>query len=205
MGRRIEVTTPGDLDRSWTQDGPASLPVGVAQIVTSLTYMPNDLPAHVDRTLASLVAIEAELRASGLQQALAILNGRTRHRYTGAYIIDPPKLRNHCLYDRENPEVRVMGDLVLRDSYCGIVAEHGVPFTTSNSMADPRLEGHPLRELIVAYHGYPLRDPTGRCFGTLCHWDERPRLTPASEIPLIMAVAPLVARKVLDELGQITA
>lgn len=160
----------------------------------------RDEPTAID---ASIAALEFQLVAAGLHGALAFLNGRTRHRYTGTYLFDPPKLRNHCLFDRENPEVRSMNDLLLRDSYCGIVGEHNEPFGTDDSLSDSRLEGHPSRHSIFAYRGFPLRDDTGVCFGTLCHWDVRPRIMPIAEIPLFLAAAPVLARRVLTELGRL--
>ena len=149
-----------------------------------------------------LSTLQKTLSEHGTLGALRYLNSRTRHRYTGTYLFEPPLLRNHCLFDRENPDVRSMEDLVLRDSYCGKVAESGEPFATENSMTDQRLAGHPARTLMMAYHGFPLRDEVGNCFGSLCHWDVRPRLIPAAEFPVLQAAAPVLARQVLHEIGR---
>lgn len=148
-----------------------------------------------------LSTLEKTLSEQGTLGALRYLNSRTRHRYTGTYLFDPPLLRNHCLFDRENPDVSAVDDLLLSDSYCGKVAE-GDPFTTEDSMMDQRLAGHPKRTLVVAYHGFALCDETGRCFGSLCHWDVRPRLIAAAELPVLHAAAPVVARQVLKEIGR---
>lgn len=136
------------------------------------------------------------LRARGLHAALAFLNERTRFRYTGAYRFDPPHLRNISLFDRENPDVLTMDPLVLDDSYCGIVARSGERFVVEDSMHDVRLSGHPAQATMIAYHGYPLRDGTDRCFGSLCHWDVRPRLLPDGESQLLYDIAPIIARAI---------
>lgn len=154
-------------------------------------------PAALDTKLA---ALECQLASAGLRGALAFLNERTRHRYTGVYLFDPPVLRTHCLFDRENPDLRSVGDLVLRETYCSIVADHNEGFQTDDARKDARLEGHPARQGTLAYHGFPLCDETGYCFGSLCHWDVRPRLMPTLEIPLLQAAAPVLARRILEEI-----
>ena len=141
--------------------------------------------------------ISQMLRQHGMYAALEVLNLRTRYRYTGVYQVAPPLLRNVCLFDRENPRVRTMDDLVLHDSYCGIVARSGESFAVKNSQTDARLTSHPARATMIAYHGFPLRDTTDRCFGSLCHWDVRPRLLPKGEAQLLHDVAPMIAHAVL--------
>ena len=132
------------------------------------------------------------LERRGLHALLAHLNGRTRHRYTGVYTFAPPMLRNVSLFDRENPGIVRGGDTPMAETYCSVVGADGQPFATGNSQHDPRLVAHPARSSVLAYCGVPLRDETGRCFGTLCHFDMRPRLIPAAEIPILAEVAIMV-------------
>lgn len=147
---------------------------------------------------AELVAcVRRELRERGVHSTLGFLNHRTLHRYTGVYLIDPPLLRNHCLYDRENPAVYAVSDLVLADTYCGLSGATDQPTLIANSLADARLESHPSRLAIQSYVGVPLRDGTNRCFGKLCHWDTRPRILNASEVAALREVAPLIASEVM--------
>lgn len=136
--------------------------------------------------------LKRAFRSGGTYGALRFLNGRTRHRYTGAYLFDPPRLVNYCLFDRDNPEVRCQADLVLRDSYCGKVAEND-EFATDDALHDERLKSNPNRTLMLAYHGYAVRDANGECIGSLCHWDTRPRLLAACEAPLLRAAAALIS------------
>lgn len=137
---------------------------------------------------------ELLLEREGMHGALAFLNARTRHRFTGVYRFDPPMLRNVCLFDRENPTLRLGGDSPMRETYCSLVGEVNAPFLTNDAAADARLAEHPARASVIAYCGVPLRGEGGLCFGTLCHFDLRPRLAPLGELPLLERVAPIVAR-----------
>ena len=150
--------------------------------------------------LVELVAcVRQELRERGLHSTLGFLNRRTLHRYTGVYLIDPPLLRSHCLYDRENPAVHSVSDLVLANTYCGLSGATDQPLLIPDAFADPRLEGHPSRLAIQSYVGVPLRDSTNRCFGKICHWDTRPRMLDGREVAALRDVAPLVAVHVQRE------
>lgn len=130
---------------------------------------------------------------SGLHAALAFLNARTRHRYTAVYRFEPPMLRNVCLYDRENPSLHVGGDSLMHETYCSIVGDRAISFSTADSLADPQLTGHPSRGSVQAYCGAPVVDEHGTCIGTLCHFDPRPRLVPETEILVMERVGALLA------------
>ena len=136
---------------------------------------------------------------SGLHEALAFLNSRTRHRYTGLYRFDPPMLRNVCLYDRENPRLHVGSDSPMSETYCSIVGERAAPFATPNALGDASLAAHPARSDVQAYCGAPVQDGDGRCVGSLCHFDVRPRLVPETEIPIMERIAQLLTAAVRGE------
>ena len=137
----------------------------------------------------------AELRAGGMVAALRYLNARTRFRFTGVYRADPPVLRNLYLFDRENPALNVCGDVVpLTGTYCAIAYGDNEPFTTDDAQRDERLRAHPARESVLSYCGVPLRDDRGRAWGTLCHYDVRPRLLSLPERHVLEDVAPLLVR-----------
>lgn len=128
----------------------------------------------------------AALRRSGLYAALALLNGRTRYRFTGIYRVDPPLLRNLRLYDRENPSLELGGDIsTLDETYCHIVYHTEDCFATDDAARDERLRTHPARASVLCYLGAPVHDPAGRTWGTLCHFDVRPRLDPPRELPVL--------------------
>lgn len=138
------------------------------------------------------------LRRDGVRSVLSLLNQRTRHRYTGAYVFLPPILRSVCLVDRENPGVTLAEDTLLTDTYCSIVGQQGRHFRTADSTTDTRLTAHPARLKVRAYHAEPLLDSTGKCFGSLCHWDTRPRVLPREEATLLGELAPMIAQQVLE-------
>lgn len=154
------------------------------------------LPTQIVASLASVVTqCAAELQRSGVLAALAFLNERTRFRYTGVYHADPPVLRNVQLFDRENPRLNLSGEVVqLDETYCGMTRETNAPVTIADSLQDPRLRAHAARESVLSYGGVPIRLNNGRPWGTLCHFDVRPRLLSPAELHILEAAAPLFAR-----------
>ena len=121
---------------------------------------------------------------------LARLNSRTRFRFTGLYRVAPPYLRNLYLYDRENPNLNVSGEISrLDETYCAIVCAVGHLFATVNSDNDVRLATHAARERVISYCGVPIRRESGVIWGTLCHYDVRPRLLPRFETEVLQQVA----------------
>lgn len=139
-------------------------------------------------------AFAQRLNTYGILAALAFLNDRTRFRFTGLYRAVPPALHNVALFDRENPTLKLSGAIcALEDSYCSIVCASGDPLAIDDSRGDHRVAHHPSRDAIQSYTGVPVRDAGGRVVGSLCHFDGRPRLLPASELPVLTSVAPLLA------------
>lgn len=143
--------------------------------------------------------IEAEFRATlltlGMHSALGLINARTRYRFTGVYRADPPMLRNEYLFDRENPSLSLGGDVnPLDHTYCSIVAATQQPFAVANARHDRRLTLHPARDSVVAYVGVPIRIPNGCIFGTLCHFDLRPRILPLDEVATLESISRIVAQ-----------
>lgn len=158
------------------------------------------------RATAPSTSIQAEvatlLRTAGIHAALAYLNARTRCRFTGVYQVDPPLLRNVHLFDRENPDLNIAGEVSSLDiGYCGIVCETGAPFTTSDAQHDPRLRAHAARDSMLAYAGAPIRMPDGRAWGTVCHFDLRPRIIVPEELSVLVTVTPLFATWVREHCG----
>ncbi|MDB4906608.1 MAG: luxQ 8 [Gemmatimonadetes bacterium] len=140
--------------------------------------------------------VQQQLEAGGLRRVLRYLNARTRHRFTGAYVFEPPMLRSVSLFDRENPDIMV-GELApLDETYCSLVGARASAFRTDDAPRDERLALHPARQSIQAYCGAPLVNGEGACFGSLCHFDVRPRVVPVQEATTLLVVAPLVAAEV---------
>ena len=58
----------------------------------------------------------------------------------------------------------------LGDSFCQIVLRDGF-LLAEHSGRDPRLDGSPYQNVVVAYHGVPILGNSGELSGTLCHFD----------------------------------
>jgi GAF domain-containing protein len=79
------------------------------------------------------------------------------------------------------------------ETYCSITCATEKPFTTTDAAQDARLETHAARDCILCYAGVPIRLEGGRLWGTLCHFDLRPRLLKAEELRSLETVAPVVS------------
>ena len=145
-------------------------------------------PVDAEGLAAECLAL---LEGSGVHALLARLNARTRFRFTGVYRIDPPRLRNLALYDRENPSLRLGGGVsALAETCCAIVVETGTGFATGAAHADARLDAHAAQHgPVQAYQGVPLCAANGGVWGTLCHYDLRPRLLPVEELEVLTWIA----------------
>ena len=149
-------------------------------------------PTHV-RSRDNIVAdCETVRMSSGVVGALRYLNARTRFRFTGVYHADPPFLRNVFLFDRENPTLNVSGEHApLEETYCSITHATQSPFVANDAPRDPRLQAHSARHSVISYAGVPIRRGSGMVWGTLCHFDVRPRLLESGELEVLEIVAPL--------------
>ena len=151
---------------------------------------PARLPENA--TAEIVQAVVRSLNERGTRGALEYLNARTRYRFTGLYRVEPPMLKNICLFDRENPDIPCSGDVnTLDETYCCIVGETGKLFVTPDARTDARLAPRGARGGVISYSGVPVvRD--GVVVGTLCHFDLRPRLLWPQEVEVMEAVAPLL-------------
>ena len=114
---------------------------------------------------------EQTLQAKDLFAALVFLNSTTTYRFTGIYYFEPGIVKSFMLADRENPNLRVGGDVPWFDSYCMMTAEDGDQCEIQNSLADFRLTVHAARHTVLSYCAVLLRMPDGEELGTLCHYD----------------------------------
>lgn len=128
---------------------------------------PQDVFAH----------FEQMLRDQELFAALRYLNSTTTYRFTGIYYFEPGIVKSLVLADRENPDLRVGGDVPWFDSYCMMTAENGKECEIQNALADERLRSHAARKAVLSYCAVLLRMPDGEALGTLCHYDIVPRNT----------------------------
>ena len=179
---------------------------GMPQLVAGEPRNGHPAFSHRDTAPAACAArIAALLHHAGLHAALGALNERTRYRFTGLYRAEPPLLLNVALFDRENPSVAASGAVArLEETYCSITRRTAAPFSTDDARRDPRLGAHAARDSVLCYSGVPIRLDNGVPWGTLCHFDLRPRLLPPDELAVLASVAPVVADWLLTSDGAIS-
>ncbi|MGJ7573292.1 hypothetical protein ACSFBX_22395 [Variovorax sp. RB2P76] len=124
----------------------------------------------------SVDSFVAVCESRGLAEALGQLNRRVPHRFTAVYRLEGDLFRNIALIDKAGearPEY--LEEVPMGISFCQFVLRDGA-FLTTNSAHDDRLDGHPYKGVMVAYHGVPIPGAGGTLLGTLCHFDllERP-------------------------------
>jgi GAF domain-containing protein len=128
-------------------------------------------------------------QAKGLHVALSELNQRVLHRYTAVYRLDGAMLRNVELVDKKGEgRPDFLAVVPMGASFCQFVLRDGM-FLTSNSAEDNRLDGHPYKGVMVAYHGVPIPGPEGSLFGTLCHFDVQEQALDDAEFAYLQTVA----------------
>ncbi|CAN5233389.1 hypothetical protein BH10PSE18_BH10PSE18_26910 [soil metagenome] len=130
----------------------------------------------------------------GVAAAMLALNRRVPHRYTAAYRLEGDRLRNVELIDKageDRPEY--LAEVPFETSFCQFVLRDG-RFLTSDSSLDSRLDGHPYKGVMVAYHGVPIVDEAGGLLGTLCHFDIEKQPFTESDFAHLQAVARVIHR-----------
>ena len=136
----------------------------------------------------------ALLAGQGIRGVLGHLNARTRFRFTGLYRAEPPRLHNLCLYDRENPSLQLKDDITrLEATFCSVVCDRNAPLAIADAARDERAREHPASDSFLSYVGVPVRHGSDRVWGTLCHFDPRPRIVPPGEIDVLESAAAVIA------------
>ncbi len=138
-----------------------------------------------------LSQVTEALRSGRLHVALALLNARTVHRFTGVYRYDGATLRNVALFDRFAPDVERGEDAPMVATFCAIVPTVGDSLEVTDGRTDSRFPWM-QDNAVVYYCGVQIRDHAGTPVGTLCHFDLQRCETPSSELPLMGAAAPLL-------------
>jgi GAF domain-containing protein len=141
------------------------------------------------------------LEQDGLRVALGYINSTTRFRFTGAYRFKPPMLSSIGIFDRENPALALAAEVEMATTYCSIIGAGEDAFAVDDAAQDARVSTHPAREKYAAYCGVPLRTADGAAFGTLCHFDPRPRIGTVEQLDLLERVSPVLAAYVLARAG----
>ena len=157
-------------------------------MVESMYHDPQTQPAQPAPPPTDYRAFEASLRTGGIRAALAFLNQRTPHRYTGIFRYDGDMLRNVALHDKWDVQVRRGSDLPLAEAFCSVVHDTAQPLVVEDGASDlrfPHLRDGP----VLSYCGALIRDDAGNRYGALCHYDVQPCQAKASDLPLMVAAA----------------
>lgn len=136
-------------------------------------------------------AFSLRLGQQGLPGALAFLNARTPHRFTGVFRFDGETLRSVALVDSWDRSVGQGEDIPLAQAYCAVLHDTGEPLEVLDSRTDGRYPGM-ADSPVVSYCGVLIRDPDGQPWGALCHYDLKPCQTKSSDMPLLAAAAGLL-------------
>jgi hypothetical protein len=114
------------------------------------------------------------IMTDGLWAARRWLNGKVQYRYTAIFAFHGDTLRNLCLVDKENANIKGCVDQPITDSYCIYIHRSGERFSVEHALHDKRVEGHTKQRSYQCYYGIPLSDPDGKLLGTVCHFDMAP-------------------------------
>jgi hypothetical protein len=132
------------------------------------------------------------LKSDGLWAGMSYLNGVSPYRYSAVFRFDGGMLRNVCLVDRQQPQVRDCPEMPVTESYCVYVRDTGGEFGVEHAHMDCRVIGHPKAGRFQSYYGVPLLADDGQLVGTVCHFDEAPvTLEPAISV-VLNEIAPFV-------------
>ncbi len=86
----------------------------------------------------------------------------------------------------------------LNRSVCQYAVANGTPLILEDARTDPVFKNHPavLDGTLVAYLGIPLIDGHGNGIGTLCVYDEKPRLWSTGHVQILSDLAELAAERI---------
>ncbi|SCK26516.1 hypothetical protein VAR608DRAFT_2166 [Variovorax sp. HW608] len=134
-------------------------------------------------------AVRDLLANSGIVPALAMLNDRTRFRFTAIYRLNGDVMHAAHAFDRESEYRSWLKVVPLGRSFCQHAVEHG-EFVTSHASRDQRLTDRPYVGMVESYYGRLLTKESGEPYGTFIHFDLEPRSIPSEEIHFLREVIP---------------
>jgi GAF domain-containing protein len=88
----------------------------------------------------------------------------------------------------------------LERSVCQYAIANGAPLLIEDARIHPIFKNHPvvLDGSVVAYLGIPLMDDDRNAIGTLCVFDEKPRLWSTGHVQVLSDLAALAAERIFD-------
>ena len=85
----------------------------------------------------------------------------------------------------------------LEQSVCQYAVANGTPLILEDARTDPIFKNHPVVQAgaVIAYLGIPLIDHDGNAIGTLCVFDNKPRLWGTGHVQIMTDLAALVTER----------
>lgn len=89
-------------------------------------------------------------------------------------------------------------ETTLDQSICQYAVAEGNPLVLEDTQSDPVFKNHPVvrNGEVGAYLGIPLMDPQGNAVGTLCVFDEKPRLWGTGHVQVLTDLAALAMERI---------
>lgn len=86
----------------------------------------------------------------------------------------------------------------LDQSICKYTMADGTPLVLEDARSDPVFQKHPVVRsgAVVAYLGIPLIDRGGHAIGTLCVFDDKPRMWGTGHVQVLSDLAQLAAERI---------
>ncbi|RZK30007.1 MAG: hypothetical protein EOO63_07815 [Hymenobacter sp.] len=138
-----------------------------------------------------LTEFAALVQQQGVHAALAYLNHRTPHRYTGLFRFEGEVLRSEILVDGNQPLVRRGEDVPMAATFCSLVGRQQASVEILDVATDPQYSGL-VDTPVMSYCGVLIRDAQGQPYGTLCHYDMQRCQERTTDQPLLEAAAALL-------------
>lgn len=140
--------------------------------------------------LPEVGAFASLLTQQGVPAALAYLNRRTPHRYTGLFRFDGDVLHTQVLFDCNHLARQPEQEVRLATAYCALVGRQQAGLNIPGAPADPPAAG--VATPPIFYQSVLIHDAQGRACGTLCHYDLQRCQQRTTDHPLLEAAASLL-------------
>lgn len=141
----------------------------------------------------------ATIAAEGLWAAMRSLNAVSLYRFTAVFAFEGDSLRNVCLVDKEDANIKTCADQSITESYCIFVQRSGKPFSVEHALQDERVNGHPKQPSYQCYYGIPLIGRDGKLLGTVCHFDKEAVPVSGDVVMALDDLAPVIAEAAFGE------
>lgn len=149
---------------------------------------------------SEITEFAALVQQHGIHAALAYLNQRTPHRYTGLFRFDGEMLRNEVLVDGHQPLVHQGDDIPMAATFCSLVGRQQAPLEILDVATDAQFGGL-IETPVVSYCGVLIRDAQGQPYGTLCHYDMQRCQERTTDQPLLEAAGALLYQQLHPSAG----